>query len=57
MHKSTPQVPEATEEAPEPMKEAAEEAAVGTGEEEAACNTRKFHHNKILLAPWFSFIF
>jgi hypothetical protein len=29
-------MPEATEEAPEPMKEAAEEAAVGTGEEEAA---------------------
>jgi hypothetical protein len=28
-------VPKATEEAPEPMKEAAEEAAVGTGEEEA----------------------
>jgi hypothetical protein len=22
-----------------------------------ACNTRKFHHNKILLATWFSFIF
>jgi hypothetical protein len=21
------------------------------------CNTRKFHHNKILLATWFSFIF
>jgi hypothetical protein len=21
------------------------------------CNTRKFHHNKILLAKWFSFIF
>jgi hypothetical protein len=36
MQKSTPQMPEATEEAPEPMKEAAEEAAVGTGEEEAA---------------------
>jgi hypothetical protein len=36
MQKSTPQVPEATEEAPEPMKEAAEEAAVGTGEEEDA---------------------
>jgi hypothetical protein len=36
MQKSTPQVPEANEEAPEPMKEAAEEAAVGTGEEEAA---------------------
>jgi hypothetical protein len=26
-------------------------------EEEAQCNTRKFHHNKILLATWFSFIF
>jgi hypothetical protein len=23
----------------------------------AFCNTRKFHHNKILLATWFSFIF
>jgi hypothetical protein len=23
----------------------------------AACNTWKFHHNKILLATWFSFIF
>jgi hypothetical protein len=32
MQKSTPQVPEATEEAPEPMKE----AIVGTGEEETA---------------------
>jgi hypothetical protein len=21
------------------------------------CNTRKFHHNKILLATWLSFIF
>jgi hypothetical protein len=21
------------------------------------CNTRKFHHNKILLSTWFSFIF
>jgi hypothetical protein len=26
-------------------------------EEIAACNTRKFHHNKILLTTWFSFIF
>jgi hypothetical protein len=25
--------------------------------EEIICNTRKFHHNKILLATWLSFIF
>jgi hypothetical protein len=31
----TPQVPEATEEAPEPMEEVAEEAAAATGGEEA----------------------
>jgi hypothetical protein len=36
MQNLTPQVPEATEGAPEPMEEAAEEAAVGTGGEEAA---------------------
>jgi hypothetical protein len=24
---------------------------------EELCNTRKFHHNKILLATWLSFIF
>jgi hypothetical protein len=35
MQRLTPEVPEAAEGAPEPMKEAAEEAAVTTGEEEA----------------------
>jgi hypothetical protein len=35
MQRLTPEVPEATEGAPEPMKEAAEEAAVATGGEEA----------------------
>jgi hypothetical protein len=35
MEKSTPQVPEAAEGAPEPMEEVAEEAAVATGGEEA----------------------
>jgi hypothetical protein len=35
MQNLTPQVPEAAEEAPEPMEEAAEEAAVATGGEEA----------------------
>jgi hypothetical protein len=36
MQKSTPEVPEATGGAPEPMEEATEEAAVGTGREETA---------------------
>jgi hypothetical protein len=36
MQKSTPEVPEATGGAPEPMEEAAEEAAVGTSAEETA---------------------
>jgi hypothetical protein len=36
MQKSTPEVPEGTGGAPEPMKEAAEEVAVGTGGEETA---------------------
>jgi hypothetical protein len=36
MQKSTPEVPEATGGAPEPMEEAAEEAAVSTGGEETA---------------------
>jgi hypothetical protein len=31
--------------------------AVAVASCSAACNTRKFHHNKILLATWFSFIF
>jgi hypothetical protein len=35
MQNLTPQEPEATEEAPEPMEEAAEEDAVATGGEEA----------------------
>jgi hypothetical protein len=35
MQKSTPQVPEAAEGAPEPMGEVAEEAAMATGGEEA----------------------
>jgi hypothetical protein len=35
MQKLTPQVPEAAEGAPEPMKEVAEEAATATGGEEA----------------------
>jgi hypothetical protein len=35
MQNLTPQVPEAAEGAPEPMEEAAEEAAVATGGEEA----------------------
>jgi hypothetical protein len=35
MEKSTPQAPEATEGAPEPMEEVAEEAAAATGGEEA----------------------
>jgi hypothetical protein len=36
MQKSTPQVPEAAEGAPEPMEEVAEEAVAATGGEEAA---------------------
>jgi hypothetical protein len=36
MQKSTPEVPEAAEGAPEPMEEAAEEIAVATGGEKAA---------------------
>jgi hypothetical protein len=35
MEKSTPQVPEAAEGAPEPMEEVVEEAATATGREEA----------------------
>jgi hypothetical protein len=35
MQRLTPKVPEAAEGAPEPMEEAAEEAAVATGGEEA----------------------
>jgi hypothetical protein len=35
MQRLTPEVPEATEGAPEPMEEAAEKAAVATGGEEA----------------------
>jgi hypothetical protein len=36
MQRLTPKVPEAAEEAPEPMEEAVEEAVVATGGEEAA---------------------
>jgi hypothetical protein len=31
--------------------------AAGVWPSKPRCNTRKFHHNKILLATWFSFIF
>jgi hypothetical protein len=40
-----------------PMSEAATTSRGGLELLADDCNTRKFHHNKILLATWFSFIF
>jgi hypothetical protein len=37
--------------------EACPPVSPAVGRHVALCNTRKFHHNKILLATWFSFIF